>query len=64
MLVLDVDGVDGSAFLGVDAGVGDTEAESADGSENVVEQAESVEDLQLKDGLIRREMVVEEDTLR
>ena len=38
----EAEGVDGGAFFGVDAGVGDGEAELADGIEDVEEEAGAV----------------------
>jgi hypothetical protein len=62
--VADVDGVDGDAFFGVDAGVGDVVAEVADGFEDVVEEAEAVNGLEFDDGFVGGDGGVDEDALR
>lgn len=63
-LILNVDRVDRHALLGADAGVGDAKAQLADCHENVVEQPQSIHRLKFNDGVVRRGIVVDVNSLR
>ena len=63
-VVLEVDGIDGHALLGVDARVAHAEAVPADGHEHIVEQADAVERLEFEHGVFGADFVVEMNALR
>ena len=62
--VFNIEGVDGDAALRADAGEGDVEAVIVDGFRDQVEQADLVVRLDLDDGSLHREFVVDFDDRR